>query len=60
MHNVRNMSRIKTLRECLLKVKGVKLYWKNDTKLSSSESTDESTDESLYNNLKVWNSASGS
>ena len=33
MHNARNMIRIKTLGEHLLKVKGVKLKRKNDTRL---------------------------
>ena len=51
MHNARNMSNIKTLRECLLKEKGVKLQRKNGTRLSD----DESRDEGLYNDLKVWN-----
>ena len=37
MHNARNMSRIKTLGERLLKVKGVKLKRKNDTRLSDDE-----------------------
>ena len=49
MHNARNMSRIKTLGESLLKVKGVKLQRKNDTRLSD----DENKDEVLYNYLKV-------
>ena len=40
-HNARNMSKIKTLREHLLKVKGVKLQSKNDTRLSDGESKDE-------------------
>ena len=56
MHNVRNMRRIKTLKECLLKVKGVKFQRKNDTRLSD----DENKDEGLYNELKAWNPASGS
>ena len=56
MHNARNMSRIKTLRERLLKVKGVKLPWKNDTRLSD----DENKDEGLYNELKAWKLTSGS
>ena len=55
-HNARNMSRIKTLGERLLKVKGVKLQRKNDTRFSN----DENKDESLYNKLKAWKSASGS
>ena len=56
MHNARNMSRIKTLRESLLKVKGVKLYWQNDTKLSGSERRDEG----LYKEIKAWKMKSGS
>ena len=56
MHNVRNMSRIKTLGESLLKVKGVKLQRKNDTRLSDNENKDEG----LYNELKAWKPASGS
>ena len=56
MHNARNMSRIKTLREHLLKLKGVKLQRKNDTRLSD----DENKDEGLYNELKAWKPASGS
>ena len=56
MHNVRNMSRIKTLGECLLKVKGVKLKIQNDTRLSDNENKDEG----LYNELKAWKPASGS
>ena len=56
MHNARNMSRIKTLGEFLLKVKGVKLQRKNDTRLSD----DESRYEGLYNELKACNPASGS
>ena len=47
MHNARNMSRIKTLGECLLKVKGFKSQRKNDTRLSD----DESKYEGLYNEL---------
>ena len=56
MHNVRNMRKIKTLRKSLLKVKGIKLQRKNDTRLSN----DENKDEGLYNELKVWKSSSGS
>ena len=41
MHNARNMSKIKTLGEHLLKVKGVKLQRQNDTRLSDDESKDE-------------------
>ena len=50
MHNPRNMSKIKTLGEILLKVKGVKLQRKNDTRLSD----DENRDEGLYNEVKSW------
>ena len=56
MHNARKASNIRTLRELLLKVKGVKLQRKNDTRLSD----DENKDEGLYNELKVWKPASGS
>ena len=56
MHNARNMSRIKTLGECLLKVKGVKLQRQKDTRMSD----DERKDEGLYNELKAWKLASGS
>ena len=56
MHNARNKRKVKTLGECLLKVKGVNLYWKNDTKICG----DESRDEGLYNELKAWKPASGS
>ena len=49
-HNARNMSKIKTLGECILKEKGVKLQRKNDTKMSD----DERRDEGLYNDLYVW------
>ena len=56
MHNARDMSRIKTLGECLLKVKGFKLQRKNDTRLSD----DERKDEDLYNELKAWKPTSGS
>ena len=55
MHNARNKSKVKTLRECLLKVKRVKLKRQNDTGLSNNENKDEG----LYNELKVWKSASG-
>ena len=54
--SARNMSKIKTLGERLLKEKGVKLQKKNDTRLSD----DESRDEGLYNELKVWKPTSGS
>ena len=50
------MSRIKTLRERLLKEKGVKLQRKDDTKLSD----DERRHEGLYNELKAWMPTSGS
>ena len=56
MHNERNTSRIKTLGEILLKIKGVKLQRKNDTRLSD----DESKDEGLYNELKAWKLPLGS
>ena len=56
MHNARKVSKIRTLREHLLKVKGVKLQRKNDTRLSH----DENKDEGLYNELKAWNPTSGS
>ena len=50
------MSKIKTLRESLVKVKGVKLQRQNDTRLSD----DERKYEGLYNKLKTWNPTSGS
>ena len=56
MHNGRNMSKITTLGERLLKERGVKLLSKNGTRMSD----DESIDEGLYNDLKVWNPALGS
>ena len=56
IHNARNMSRINTLKERLLKLKGVKLQRKNDTRLSN----DQRKDEGLYNELKAWKPASGS
>ena len=56
MHNARNKRKVNTLRECLLKVKGVNLERKNDTSLSD----DENKDEDLYNELKAWKPASGS
>ena len=56
MHNARNMSKIKTLEDRVLKVKGVKLQRQNDTRLSG----DENKDEGLYNELKAWKPASGS
>ena len=51
MHNARNMSKIKTLGEHLLQVKGV-----NGTRLGDTKSRDEV----LYNGIKVWNLALGS
>ena len=56
MHNARKVSKIRTLGERLLRVKGVKLQRQNDTRLSD----DENKDEGLYNELKAWNSTSGS
>ena len=56
MHNARNKSKVKTLEEHILKVKGVNLQRKNDTRLNN----DENKDEGLYNKLKAWKSASGS
>ena len=49
MHNARKVSKIRTLRECLLRVKGVKLQRQNDTRISD----DESKDEGLYNEPKA-------
>ena len=56
MHNERKVSKIRTLGERLLKVKGVKLKRKNDTRLND----DDNKDEGLYNELKAWKPASGS
>ena len=56
MHNARKVSKIRTLKECLLKVKGDKLQRKNDTRMSD----DERKDEVLYNELKAWKLESGS
>ena len=56
MHNARKMSKIKTLKECLLKVKGVKLQRQNDTRVSD----DENKYEGLYNELKAWKPTPGS
>ena len=56
MHNARKASKIRTLGEHLLQVKGVKLQRKNDTSMSD----DESKDEGLYNELKAWKLASSS
>ena len=41
MHNVRKVSKIRTLGEGLLGVKGVKLQRKNDTRMNDDESKDE-------------------
>ena len=49
MHNERKVSKIRTLGERLLKVKGVKLQRQNDTRLSDNEKKDEG----IYNELKV-------
>ena len=56
MHNARNMSKVKTLGERLLKVKGVNLQRKNGTRMSD----DENRDEGLYNELKAWKLSLGS
>ena len=56
MHNARKASKIRTLRECILKVNGVNLQRKNDTRLSN----DKNKDEGLYNELKAWKPTSGS
>ena len=56
MHNARKVSKIRTLGEHLLKVKGLKFQRQNDTRLSD----DENKDEGLYNELKAWKLASGS
>ena len=56
MHNARKVSKIRTLGERLLEVKGVKLQRQNDTRLSD----DENKDEGLYNELNAWKLASGS
>ena len=56
MHNARKASKIRTLGERLLGVKGVKLQRKNDTRLGGNENKDEG----LYNELKAWKPASGS
>ena len=49
MHNARKVSKIKTLGECLLKVKGVNMQSKYCTRVSN----DEKINEGLYNKLKV-------
>ena len=54
MHNERNMSGIKTLGECPLKEKGVKLQRQNDTGLGDNENKDEG----LYNEINTWKPAS--
>ena len=56
MHYARKVSKIRTLGERLLNVKGVKLQRKKDTRLSD----DESKDEDLYNEIKAWKPASSS
>ena len=56
MHNARNMSKVKTPGEHILKAKGVKFQRQNDTRLSD----DENKDEGLYNELKAWKPASSS
>ena len=56
MHNERNMSRIKTLGERILKVKGVKFQRKKGTRMSN----DERRNEGLYNKLTAWKPASSS
>ena len=56
MHNARKASKIRTLGEGLLGVKGVKLQRQNDTRLGGNENKDEV----LYNELKVWKPTSGS
>ena len=57
MHNARKVSKIRTLRERFLKVKGVKLQRQNDTRLNDDN---ENKDKGLYNELKAWKPASGS
>ena len=56
MHYVRNIRKIKTFREHILKVNGFKLQRQNDTRLGDNENKDEG----LYNELKAWKLASGS
>ena len=41
MHNARKVSKIGTLEERLVKVKGVKLQIQNDTRLGDNENKDE-------------------
>ena len=48
MHNARKVSKIRTLGERLLKVKGVKFQRHNDTRLSGNKNKDEG----LYSELK--------
>ena len=56
MHNARKVSKIRTLGERLLRVKGFRFQRQNDTRLSNNENKDEG----LYNELKEWKLASGS
>ena len=56
IHNAKKVGKIRTLRERLLKVKGVKLQRQNDTRISG----DENKDEGLYNELKAWKPVSSS
>ena len=56
IHNEMKVSKIRTLKECPLRVKGIKLQRQNDTNLSN----DENKDEGLYNELKAWKLTSGS
>ena len=56
MHKARKVRKIRTLGERLVRVKGVKLQRKNDTRLND----DENKDEGLYNELKAWKLASDS
>ena len=56
MHNARKVSKIRTLGEHLLTVKGVNFQRQNDTRLSDNEKKDEG----LYNELKACKPTSGS
>ena len=56
VHNARKVSKIRTLGEHLLKLKGVKLQRQNDTRLGNNERKDEG----LYNELKSWKPILGS
>ena len=56
MHNARKASKIRTLGERLLKVKGVKMQRQNDTRLRNNENKYEGLD----NELKAWKLTSGS